>query len=103
MCFKPKSTYTKTARPNVNSTDDNTTDNSVNALLNKKNNLEYEFDCQHCSQLASIASYIFHIEPKNTILRIGNTKVVPLIDPGIVCSIQNESFATGINSNSFLA
>ena len=53
--------------------------------------------------VASIASYTVQIEPKNTILQIGNNKVGLLIDSRIVCSILNESLATVVISNYTLA
>ena len=53
--------------------------------------------------VASIASTTLKIEPKNTILQIGNTKVGLLIDFGSVCSILSESTATEFINNSRLA
>ena len=44
VCCKPKSTSTKTIGPNANSIDENTTDNSVNDILNSKDNPECESD-----------------------------------------------------------
>ena len=52
---------------------------------------------------ASIASTTVQIEPKNTILQIGNTQVALLIDSGSVCSILNESLAVKVINNSTLA
>ena len=53
--------------------------------------------------VASIASNTIQIEPKNTTLQIGNTKVGLLIDSGSVCSFLNESLATEVVNNSTLA
>ena len=53
--------------------------------------------------VASIASNIIQIEPKNTTLQIGNTQVGLLIDSGSVCSILNELLATEVVNNSSLA
>ena len=50
--------------------------------------------------VASIASTTVQIEPKNTILQIGNTRVGLLIDSGSVCSILNESLANEVINNS---
>ena len=53
--------------------------------------------------VASIASKTLHIEPKNSLLQIGNKKTGILIDSGRVCSILNESLATKIIGTSSLA
>ena len=50
--------------------------------------------------VASIASTTVQIEPKNTILQIGNTQVGLLIDSGSVCTTLNESLATEVINNS---
>ena len=50
--------------------------------------------------VASIANTTVQIEPKNTILQIGNTQVALLIDSGSVCSILNESLAVKVINNS---
>ena len=53
--------------------------------------------------VASSASNTVQIEPKNTTLQIGNTKVGLLIDSGSVCSILIESLSTEVVKNSTLA
>ena len=53
--------------------------------------------------VASIASNAIQIEPKNTILQIGNTHVGLLINSGSVCSILPKSLASEIVENSPLA
>ena len=55
------------------------------------------------NMVASIASTTVQIEPKNTILQIGNTRVGFLIESGTVCSILNESLTTEVINNSTLA
>ena len=99
---KPISISTKPARPNVNSIYDNTSDNSVNAFLNMNYSPEYKsiYDSSDDNTVASIASNTLHIESKNKILPIGNTKVGLLIESGSVFSILNESLVTKIINNS---
>ena len=105
VCRKPRSTSTKTTRPNVNSIDVNTTDNSVNAILSENYNSECrsDYDGYDDNLLAMIANNTLQIEPKNTTLQIGNTKVGLIIDSGSVCSVLISSLATEVNNNSTLA
>ena len=53
--------------------------------------------------VASIASNTLHIQPKNMILQIANTKEGLLVNSGSGCSILTESHATEVISNSSLA
>ena len=93
LCRKPKQTRSK-----VNSIEDNTTDQSVNAIQNANYNpqCESDFDSSDDNMLTRIASNTVQIEPKNMILPIGNTKVGTLIESGNVCKILNESLATEV-------
>ena len=85
-CGNPKSSSTKPTRPNVNSIEENIPEQSVNAIQNANNNpqCESDYDSLDDNRLASIASRTVQIEPKKTILQIGNTKVGLLIDSGVV-------------------
>ena len=94
MFRKPKSTSTKNTRPNVNSIDKTTTDNSVKAILNYNPKCESDYDKSDENMVASIASNTLQFEPKNTTLQIGNTKLGFLMNSGSVCSILSESIAT---------
>ena len=98
VCRKLKSTFTESTRPNVNSIYENTTEQFVNAIENTNYNPQCgsDYDSSDNNMVASIASTTVQIEPKHTILQIGNTKVGLLIDSGSVCSILNESLATEI-------
>ena len=89
----------------MSSVDVNTTVNSVNGVLNTNYNPECEsdYDTSDDNMVGSIASNTLDIEPKNTILHIGNTNVGLLIDSGNVCSILNETLATEVIKNSSLA
>ena len=104
MCRKPKSTSTKTSRINVNSIDEKTTENSVDANLNINYNPECESDYISLddNMMAGIASKILKVEPKNKTLQIGNKGVGLLIESGSACSILNESLATEVINNSSL-
>ena len=64
---------------------------------------ESNCDSSGDDMVASIASNAIQIEPKITILQIGNTQVGILIDSGSVCSILPESLASEILKNSPLA
>ena len=105
VCRKLKSTYSKPARPYVNSIEEKTSKKSVNAIQDTNYNLlcSSDYDSSNDSKVASIASTIVKIEPKNTILQIGNTKVGLLIDSGSVCSNLNESLAIEVINSSTLA
>ena len=59
-----------------------------------------EYDSSDDNTVARIASTTVQIEPKNTSLQIGNTRVCLLIDSGSVCSILNESLANDIINSS---
>ena len=102
---KPKSSSIKPTRANVNSIEETTTDQSVNAIQNTDYNLQCasNYDSSDDNMVASIASNTIQIEPKNTTLQIGNTQVGLLNDSGSVCSILNESLATEVVNNSTLA
>ena len=102
QCRKPKSASSKPTSPNVNSIEENTTEQSVNAIQNTSYSPKYEsdYDSSDDNMVASIASTTVYIEPKNTILQIGNTQVGLLIDSGSVCSILNESLAIEVINNS---
>ena len=104
VCRKPKSSYTKSTRPNINSIEENTTEESVNAIQNDNRNpqCESEYDSSDDNMVASIASNTVQIEPKSTILQIGNTKVGLLIDSGVVCKVLNESLATEVINKHYL-
>ena len=71
-CRKPKFTITKIVRPNEISIDNNTTDNSVDAVLNSEHNPECKsnYDSSGDNMLASIASNTLHNSPKKTKLEI---------------------------------
>ena len=107
VCRKPKSSSTKPIRPNVISIEENTNEKSVNAIQNVNYNLQCEPDSNLHSlddnMVASIASNTVQIQPKNTILQNGNTKVGLFLDSGSACRILNESLATEVINNSALA
>ena len=105
VCRKPKSSSTKSTRPNVNSIEENTTEQCVNAIQNTNYNPQCGsgYDSSDDNMVAGIASTTVQIEPKNTILQIGNTQVGLLIDSGSVCSILTESLATEVINNSTLS
>ena len=71
--------------------------------MNYNPQYESDYDSSDDNMVASIASNAIQIEPKNTILQIGNTPVGHLIDSGSVCSILPESLASEIVENSPLA
>ena len=89
----------------VNSVEETSTDQTVNAIQNMNYNpqCESDYDSSDDNMVASIASNAIQIEPKNTILQIGNTQVGLLIDSGSVCSILPESLASEIVEISPLA
>ena len=99
---KPKSSSTKPTCSNVNSIEETTTEQSVNAIqiTNYKLQCESDFDSSDDNMVASIASNTIQIKSKKTTLQIGNTKVGLLIDSGSVCSILNEFLATEVVNNS---
>ena len=105
VCRKPKSSSNKPIRSNVNSVEETSTDQTVNAIqiMHYKPPCESDYDSSDDNMVASIASNAIQIEPKNTILQIGNTQVGLLIDSGSVCSILPESLASEIVENSPLA
>ena len=105
MCRKPKSSSNKPTRSNVNSVEDTSTDQTVNAIQNMDYNpqCESDYDSSDDNMVASIASNSIQIESKNTTLQIGNTQVGLLINSGSVCSILNKSLAAEIVDNSPLA
>ena len=105
VCRKPKSPTNKPNRSNVNSVEETPIDQTVNAIENVNYNpqCESDYDSSDDNMVASIASNAIQIEPKNTILQIGNTHVGLLIDSGSVCSILPESLASEILENSPLA
>ena len=105
VCRKPKSSSNRSTRSNINSIEETTTDQSVNAIQNADYNpqCESDYDSSDDNMVASIASNSIQIEPKNTTLQIGNSQVGLLIDSGSVCSILNESLATEIVDNSTFA
>ena len=102
VCRKPKSSSNKPTRSNVNSVEDTSTDQTVNAIQNMNYNpqCESDYDSSDDNMVASIASNSIQIEPKNTTLQIGKTQVGLLIDSGSVCSILTESLAAEIVDNS---
>ena len=71
--------------------------------MNYNPQCESDYDSSDDNMVASIASNAIQIEPKNTILQIGNTHVGLLIDSGSVSSILPESLASEIVENSPLA
>ena len=105
VCRKPKSSSNKPIQSNVNSVEETSTDQTVNAIQNMNYNpqCESDYDSSDDNMVASIASNAIQIEPKNTILQIGNTQVGLLIDSGSVCSILPESLPSEIVENSPLA
>ena len=105
VCRKPKSSSNKPIRSNVNSVEETSTDQTVNAIQNMNNNpqCESDYDSSDDNMVASIASNAIQIEPKNTILQIGNTQVGLLIDSGSVCSILAKTLASKLVENSPLA
>ena len=102
VCRKPKSSSNKPIQSNVNSVEETSTDQTVNAIQNLNYNpqCESDYDSSHDNMVASIASNAIQIKPKNTILQTGNTQVGLLIDSGSVCSILPESLALEIVDNS---
>ena len=98
VCRKSKSPTNKPNRSNVNSVEETPIDQTVNAIENVNYNpqCESDYDSSDDNMVASIASNTIQIEPKNTILQIGNTRVGLLIDSGSVCSILPESLASEI-------
>ena len=102
VCRKPKSSSNKPIRSNVNSVEETSTDQTVNAIQNMNYNprCESDSDSSDDNMVASIASNAIQIEPKNTILQIGNTQVGFLTDLGSVCSILPKSVAAEIVENS---
>ena len=105
VCRKPESTSTKSTPPSVNSIEENTTEQSVNAIQNTNYSPQCgsDYDSSDENMVARIASTSVQIVPKNTILQIGITKVGLLIDSRSKCSILSESLATGFINNSTLA
>ena len=105
VCRKPKSSPNKPNRSNVNSVEETTTDQTVNAIQNMNYNpqCKSDYDSSDDNMVASIASTAIQIEPKNTILQVVNNHVGLLIDSGSVCSILPESLASEIVENSPLA
>ena len=105
MCRKPKSLSNKPIRSNVNSVEETSTDQTVNAIQNMNYNPQCEsnYDSSDDNKVASIASNAIQIEPRNTILQTVKTQVGILIDSGSVCSILPESPASEIVENSPLA
>ena len=105
VCRKPKSSSNKSSRSTVNSVEETTIDQTVNAIQNMNYNpqCESDYDSSDDNMVASIASNAIQIEPKNTILQIGNTHVGLLIDSGSVCSILPKSLASEIVESSPLA
>ena len=105
VCRKLKSSSNKPIRSNVNSVEETSTDQTINAIQNMNYNpqCESDYDSSDDNVVASIASNAIQIEPKNTILQIGNTHAEFLIDSGSVCSILQESLASEIVENSPLA
>ena len=69
VCRKPKSSSTKPTPSNVNSIEETTTEQSVNAIQNTNYNpqCESDFDSSDDNMVARIASNTIQIEPKNTI------------------------------------
>ena len=102
ICRKPKSSSNNSTRSNINSIEETTTDQFVNAIQNADYNpqCESDYDSSDDNMVASIASKSIQIEPKNTTLQIGNSQVGLLSDSGNVCSIFNETLATEIVDNS---
>ena len=76
VCRKPKSTSTKSTRPNVNSIEENTSEQSVNAIPNTNYNPQCgsNYDSSDDNEVASIASTTVQIDPQQAILRTGKTK-----------------------------
>ena len=105
VCRKPKSSFIKPTRSNVNPIEENTTKQSVNAIQNAnyKPQCESDYDSLDDNMVAGIASNTIQIQPKNTTLQIGKSKVGLLIESGSVCRILNESLATEVGNNSTLA
>ena len=64
----------------MNSIDDNTTEISDNATLktNYKSECKFDYGSSDDKMVASIPSNSLPIEPKNTILHIGKTKLLTL-------------------------
>ena len=105
VCRKPKSSSNKSTRSNVNSVEETTTDQTVNAIQNMNYNSQgkSDYNSSDDNMVASIASNAIQMEPKNTILQIGNNHVGVFIDSGSVCSILPESLASEVVENSPLA
>ena len=101
---KPKSASSKSSRLNLNSIEEDTTDKSVNAIQNTNYNPECVSDYNSLidNMVASILSTTVQIDPKNTTLQIGNTKIGLLIESGSVGSILVESLAIEVINNSIL-
>ena len=76
VCRKPKSSSTKQTRSNVNSIEDNTTYQSVNAIqyANYNHQCESHYDSSDDNMVASIASNRVQIEPKKINLTDGKHK-----------------------------
>ena len=71
--------------------------------MNYNPQCESDYDSSDDNMVASVARNAIQIEPKNTILQIGNTQVGLLIDSGSVCSILPQSLAAETVENSPLA
>ena len=71
VCRKPKSSSTKPTRSNVNSIEESTTEQSVNAIQNTNYNpqCESDYDSSDDIMVARIANNTIQFEPKNTIYR----------------------------------
>ena len=82
VCRKPKSSSSKPTRPNVDSIEDNATEQSVIAIQDTNYNPQCrsDYDSSDDNMVASIASTTVQIETKNTILQICNMKVGLLIE-----------------------
>ena len=72
VCRKPKSSSTKPTRPNVNSIEEKTTEQSINAIKNANYSpqCESDYDSSDDNMVVRIASNTVQNEPKNTILQI---------------------------------
>ena len=105
VCRNPKSSSTKPTRSNIKSIEETTTEQSVNAIPNTNCSpqCESDYDSSDDNMVASIAINTILIEPKNTTLQIGNSKVGLLIDAGSLCSILNASLAMEVANKSALA
>ena len=105
MFRKPKITSTKTTLSNVNSFDENTTNNSIDSNLSTNFNPEFtpDYDSVTDNMVISIAGNTSQIERRNTTLQNGNTKVGLLIDSVSVCAILSKSLAIDVINYSSLA